>query len=227
MPWPAFFDTVPKLRIHDPLAELLGSPDDGILEFGYADAVRLAGHSCPTVAAAYWITLRALHVLYPEQLPVRGGVRVDFRDGLRDGVNGVVASVVQLLTGAAGDTGFKGIRGRHVRMGLQRYTPGLPLTLRFTRLDNRHAVDALANLSLLPEPAGLTQLLQRCADGSASTAERAQLQQLWQARVAGLLGELAHNDGIFAIRPVHRPGGRQTHASLASSGGRLFLDTIL
>src|SRR5665213_586656 len=113
MKLPTFFDAVPKLRVSDPLAEALGCAEGGVFEYGYVDAVRLAGHSCPTVAAAYWLTWRALHVLYPDRLPQRGRIMVEFRDDARSGSTGVVASVVQMLTGAAGSTGFKGIAGRH------------------------------------------------------------------------------------------------------------------
>jgi len=34
--------------LRDPLAELLGAAEGGIVEYRYADAVKLAGHSCPT-----------------------------------------------------------------------------------------------------------------------------------------------------------------------------------
>ncbi len=49
---PDFFDEVPRISLYDPLAEFLGATEGGILEYGYFDAVRLAGHSCPTVALA-------------------------------------------------------------------------------------------------------------------------------------------------------------------------------
>ena len=52
MKYPAFFDEVPSISLYDPLAEFLGAAEDGILQYGYVDAVRLAGHSCPTVASA-------------------------------------------------------------------------------------------------------------------------------------------------------------------------------
>lgn len=204
MKLPAFFHRVPRLRVRDPLAEVLGSAEDGVLEYGYEDAVKLAGHSCPTVASAYWLTHRALTELYPGGLPERGGVRVELRDDLRDGANGVVAAVVQLLTGAAGDTGFRGIGGQHVRKGLRRVTPDLPLALRFTRLDNRMAIDAQADFSLLPEPPGLTWLLQRCATGRANAGELAELGRLWQERVERLLCDHAWDDGVFVVRAARR-----------------------
>ena len=72
----SFYDQVPSLTVHDPLAEFLGAAEGGRIEYHYADAVRLAGHSCPTVASAYWMTLKALKHLYPERLPLRETVRL-------------------------------------------------------------------------------------------------------------------------------------------------------
>ena len=47
---PAYYDTVPSITMTDPLAETLGSAEGGTLEYRYLDAVKLTGHSCPTVA---------------------------------------------------------------------------------------------------------------------------------------------------------------------------------
>jgi len=44
---PAFFYDVPEVTVQDPLARLLGAAEHGRIEYGYVDAVRLAGHSCP------------------------------------------------------------------------------------------------------------------------------------------------------------------------------------
>ena len=46
--FPTFFAQAPTVRVRDPLARFLGAAAGGILEYHYADAVRLAGHSCPT-----------------------------------------------------------------------------------------------------------------------------------------------------------------------------------
>jgi len=51
--YPAFFDEVETITLHDPLAEFLGSASDGRIKYAYVDTVKLAGHSCPTVAGAY------------------------------------------------------------------------------------------------------------------------------------------------------------------------------
>ncbi len=48
-----FFDEIEAIRLYDELAKFLGVNEDGILEFGYPDIVKSAGHSCATVAGAY------------------------------------------------------------------------------------------------------------------------------------------------------------------------------
>lgn len=207
MKLPAFFDEVPRLRIYDPLAEMLGSAEDGILEYGYGDVVRAAGHSCPTVASAYWLTVRALTALYPNELPQRGGVRVEFREDPRGGVIGVAAMVVQMLTGAAGEGGFKGLAGRYARNGLQRFAPELPLTMRFTRLDRRSAVDVASDFSSLHEDARLPPLMAKCAGGRASDQELALLAELWQQRVRNLLLTHAWDPCMFVVRDARLPWG--------------------
>ena len=52
MQHPAFFDKVKPIVLYDALAEFLGAAQAGRVEYGYLDAVKLAGHSCPTVAGA-------------------------------------------------------------------------------------------------------------------------------------------------------------------------------
>jgi hypothetical protein len=201
---PPFFDQVPRLRVRDPLAELLGCCEGGVIEYGYADAVRVTGHSCPLVATAYWLTWRALDALYPDALPVRGGIKVDMRESARHGSTGVTATVVQMLTGAAGSSGFKGIAGRFSRAGLQRHAPQIPLAMRFTRLETGAAVDAAADLSLVPASAALVELTQRLERGTADDAALAALGRLWQERVATLLIERADDPAVFLVRHVDR-----------------------
>jgi hypothetical protein len=207
-----FFDQVPRLRMQDPLARLLGGVEDGILDYGYADAVKLAGHSCPTVAAAYWLTWLAMETLYPDGLPQRGGVRVELREDARAGSTGVVAAVIQMLTGAAGSTGFKGILGRFGRAGLIRHSPDLLLNVRYTRVDTREAVDAASDLALVPPDPALQPLLERCVQGKGSREDESRLAELWQERVRHLLLDLARDPGVFVVRRVEPP-----HRSLSAA----------
>ena len=103
---PAFYSHAPRLLVRHPLAELLGAADDGLIEYGYPDAVRLAGHSCPTVAGAYLMTVKGMRALYASEMPERGNIEVLMSNGREEGVTGVIASVATLLTGAAAETGF-------------------------------------------------------------------------------------------------------------------------
>lgn len=202
MTLPAFFARVPRLRLHDPLAEFLGAAEHGILDYGYEDAVKLAGHSCPTVAAAYALGCQALTALYPDELPERGGVRIDFAQPLEEGVTGVTAAVLGLLSGAAQAGGFKGLAGRFVRRELQHFAQEQPLALRFTRLDSGAAVDAQADLSLVPPAAEMPALMGRCMRGEADAAEQRLFGQLWQQRVERILLEHWGDARVFRVAPL-------------------------
>jgi hypothetical protein len=199
-----FYEEVPRIRVQDPLARLLGCTVDGLLEYGFDDAVRLTGHACPTVASAYWLTYLALEHLYPGELPQRGGIKVEFRDDVRSGSTGVIATVVQMLTGAAGGSGFKGLGGRFARAGLIRYRPELLPLLRFTRLDTQAAVDAEVDLAAVPVASVMEPLLARCVAGKATAEEERELGRLWQQRVRHLLLDCARDTAVFRLRPVKR-----------------------
>ncbi len=202
MGFPAFFDEVRRIVVRDPLAEFLGAAEGGLIEYGYLDAVKLAGHSCPTVAAAYWMTLKALEHLYPDALPERGGIRVYFRQDQLSGVTGVIANVVSLLTGATHDTGFKGLGGRFDRRRLLYFSADVAEEIRYTRIDSGQAVEVAANLQSVPFAPQTPELMQKCLAGSATPQETAEFRECWQARVRTLL--LAHGDDpeVFVLRPV-------------------------
>ena len=203
MTLPAFFARVPRLRLYDPLTEFLGAAEHGILDYGYEDAVKLAGHSCPTVASAYALGCHALGALYPGELPERGGVRIDFAQPLEEGVTGVTASVLGLLSGAAQAGGFKGLAGRFVRRELQHFAQEQSFALRFTRLDNGAAVDAQADLSGVPPAAEMPALMGRCIRGKAAAAEQCLFGQLWQQRVERILLEHWDDPAVFRILPAN------------------------
>ncbi|HEY1128736.1 MAG TPA: hypothetical protein VGF12_04975 [Roseateles sp.] len=201
---PRYFDDVPRLRVQDPLARVLGCAEDGVLEYDFADAVRLTGHACVAVASAYWLTWLALEHLYPDSLPQRGGIKVEFRDDARSGGTGVIATVVQMLTGAAGSSGFKGLGGRFSRAGLIRTKPDLMMALRFTRLDTHAAVDVGVDTASLPMPAELDRLVALLSAGKTTAQQEAELGALWQARVRTLLLERGRDGAVFMVRPVQR-----------------------
>ncbi len=61
----------------EPLGGLLGSESISVFSFG--DVVKLSGHSCPTVAGAYLMTLYALKALHSDELPIRGNIKVEMK----------------------------------------------------------------------------------------------------------------------------------------------------
>lgn len=205
METPAFYAQVPRLTVHDPLAAFLGAAADGRIEYGYLDAVKLAGHSCPTVAAAYWMTLKALASLYPDALPQRGGIRVEFRQDKLSGVTGVMANVITLLTGATQDTGFKGIAGRFDRRQLLYFSADVGEEIRYTRVDTGQAVEVAARLQSVPFAPQTVELMQKCLAGSATPDEAAEFRACWQARVRALLLEHGNDPEVFVLRPLGQP----------------------
>lgn len=202
MQFPPFFRDVSRIKMRDSLAQFLGAVEDGVLEYGYEDAVKLAGHSCPTVASAYRLTCLALAALYPGELPERGGVAVEFRNCFEDGVTGVIASVVTLLTGAAQEGGFKGIGGRFVRRELQEFEVELSTAMRFVRLDTGTSVDAEASLAHVPAAPEMSPLMARCIAEQASPEEQRLFATLWQDRVRRILIDHADDPRVFRVRPT-------------------------
>jgi hypothetical protein len=205
MKFPDFFDAAPRIRMRDPLAAFLGASEGGLLEYGYGDAVKLAGHSCPTVASAYLMTRAALASLYPGEVPERGAVRVEMHDRAEEGVAGVIANVVSLLTGAAQAGGFKGIAGRFVRRDLLAFGADFAGQVRFTREDTGASVAVSARLDRVPSDPRVGLLLPRLLGGAASAEEAALFRDLWQNRVRALLVEHADDPEVIVVQPANAP----------------------
>lgn len=146
--------------------------------------------------------MRALAALYGEQLPERGGVRLEFREPRSAGVVGVIANVVSLLTGAAGDGGFKGIGARFVRRDLLAFGAAVPLDVRFTRVDNGMRVDAATRLQRVPSDPALPGLLQRCLSGEAAPEEAQRFGALWQEQVRRILLDHGDDPAVFVLQPA-------------------------
>lgn len=196
---PAFFDEAPSIQVQDPLAKFLGAAEEGLIEYRYADAVALAGHSCPTVACAFLMTRAALRNLYAGAVAERGAVAVAWRDARSDGVTGVMANVALLITGAAGDGGFKGIGGRFRRNDLMTFSAGMDADVRFTRLDNGVQVDVSAHPGKVPMAREVRELMPLCLAGQATTEQQKTFGRAWQSRVRALLLDYADDPEVIAI----------------------------
>lgn len=202
MKFPDFFARIPGLTLRDPLAELLGAAEGGLIEYRYVDAVKLAGHSCPTVAGAWLMTVRALRALYGDEMPVRGNLQVALGETADSGVAGVMAAIAGLLTGAAGEGGFKGLGGRYGRRELLRFGVAGIGGLAFTRRDRPVAVDCKLRLETVPADPRLGALLGAVLDGTADAAARHLFGELWQDRVRRILIEHADDPDIVEVRPL-------------------------
>jgi formylmethanofuran dehydrogenase subunit E len=188
MNYPAFYDRAPRITMRDPLAALLGAAEDGLLEYSYIDAVRLAGHSCPTVAGAYLMARTALRALYPDEPAGRGDIAVRMPATEDEGVTGVIAQVLTLITGAAAANGFHGIGGRFARQSLLTFSASSGASaVQFSRRDNGAAVAVELNLVTVPAAPDLRELMLAALDPAASAEQRAAFAQAWQGRVQRLL----------------------------------------
>jgi len=196
--FPDFFSAAPTIVMHDPLAQFLGAASDGIIEYRYEDAVKLAGHSCPTVAGAFLATRAALQSLYGDALPQRGGIAVELRAQRDEGVAGVIAAVAGLITGATEEGGFRGIGGRFNRRDKLRFRQSLVEgEIRFARLDTGTSVELSIRVNRVPSDPRVSGLMARCLSGDASRDEQALFHELWQGRVRSLLIEHADDREVL------------------------------
>ena len=199
MTFPDFFNQIPTITVRDPLAAFLGASEHGLFEYRYEDAVKLTGHSCPTVASSYWMTALALKSMYQDELPTRGGIRVEFMASRESGATGVMAAVVQMLTGAAGSDGFKGLSGIFFRNDLMTFGASGVRQIRFIQRDTLRNVDVSVDLSRVPVQRDLKLLLQKCLNGNANESECKLFGEMWQERVRRLLLEHGQDPDVFCV----------------------------
>lgn len=199
--FPDFFADAPRITVRDPLAEFLGAAEEGIIEYRYGDVVKLAGHSCPTVASAFLMARAGLAALYPGATPERGAVRVDMPDAADEGVSGVIGSVIGMITGAAGAGGFHGIAGRFDRRSLLSFGATGLVRPRLTRTDTGAAVSIFVRAERVPGDPRMRGLMQQCITGTATPDERADFRELWQDRVRRLLAD-ADDPDLVVVEPA-------------------------
>ncbi len=203
-----FFDDVEPIRIKDPLATALGAMDrNEAFVFTYPDAVKLAGHSCPAVSGAYKLTQLALEKLYGSETPIRGQVKVTFKGGIDYKVNGPISQVVTLITGAAGESGFKGLGGgRYNRQNLlsfdetQDADEDAVCTVIFERMDNHKKIEISYSNYMLPANPKMGDLMPLAVTGKGTDAEIKEFGELWHERIKVIL--MNPPDGMFAIRDL-------------------------
>jgi len=201
MIFPAFFTEAPSIDLHDPLAAFLGATADGKLTYSYADAVKLAGHSCPTVAGAYLMIRKGLSHLYGEQTPERGAIEVHMRDSRDRGATGVIASIATLITGAAAETGFGGIgaNSRFGRRNLLRFDAPIEGVMALRRRDDGRGVELDLDTGAVPVDPLMGVLLAKAVAGKAEPEEQSRFTVLWQDRVKRMLLEHVDDDSLVRL----------------------------
>jgi hypothetical protein len=200
MTYPKFYDDVETITMYDPLSEVLGSFDEGIIEFNYLNSVQSAGHSCPTVGGAYLMTLKALKALYPDTLPVRGEIKVAFASSCDEGVAGVIGNVISNITGATESTGFKGLGGKFARHSLMEFNANINASARFTRTDTGVSVDAFYDPSSVQGDGDPSQMQMMMGKAIAGDKEaRKKFGMMWQRRVEKILIDNADNESVIKV----------------------------
>jgi len=199
MNYPPFYDEVESIKVKDPLSAMLHTFDNGEYIFNYIDAVKLSGHSCPTVAGAYIITLKGLQALYKGELAVRGNIKVAFKEDVQDGSAGVIANVVTQITGATDKSGFKGLNGKFKRHSLMSFNTNIKSSVQFTRLDTGESVEVTYNPSSVAPNPDMEKLMQKIMQTSATKDEIKEFGVLWQDRVKRIFEKL---DEVVAVEEL-------------------------
>ena len=202
MSYPPFYDKVETITLYDPLAEVLGSFEKGEIRFKYTQIVKAAGHSCPTVGGAYLMTLKALEALYPDTLPVRGNIKVEFKESLEEGVAGVIGNVISNITGATEKSGFKGLNGKFARHSLMKFDSDISSSVRFTRVDTNQSVDLFYNPSVVAGNPKMQPLMQKVMQQIATQDEKKEFGILWQLRVEEILCNYSKYNGLIEVKTV-------------------------
>jgi hypothetical protein len=185
--------SVPSLRLREPLAQTLGAfqQEDAIVEYTFAETVKMAGHACPTVSGAWIVCVKALEALYPGEIPVRGEIEVTVFGEPDEGVYGVMAQVISFITGAAPVSGFKGLGHKFRRKDLLRYSKSKPdheaLCFQFRRVDHNRSVFIKYFPRRVPfsqeKAVRLGELMEKVIWEATLPGELAEFQDLWMEKV--------------------------------------------
>lgn len=193
---PIFFNIVPEISLYDPLSEVLGAAHEGIIKYSYAECVKLAGHSCPTVAGAYLMLLKGLKLLYPDTIPIRGEIRVLMSGKLGDGVVGVMANIASFITGATDISGFHGLGGKFDRRGLLEYEAQIKGEMALERIDTGERIHLSYNPKIVSGDPRMQEWLGMILADKANFEIEKLFQNAWQNRVKSILLDYIEHPGL-------------------------------
>jgi hypothetical protein len=200
-----FIEKVETISLTDPLAFVLGSQTSGEpFVFSYGDAVKMAGHSCPAVSGAYKMTAIALRALYGSEMPVRGNIRVLVKGAPEQLAYGPQAQVIMLITGAAPETGFKGLGGKYSRFNKLVFDRDdfQFSTFIFQREDTGKAIKIIYNPTCLGEDERMSELTPKVIKDVATADEKTLFTELWQAKIKKILLESDQYPKLFEVEEL-------------------------
>lgn len=201
MNYPSFFTNVEKIQMQDPLSDVLGSFQGGLIEYSFVDIVKYTGHGCPTVAGAYMVCLHALKALYEEgEMPMRGEIEVYLRAQEDEGANGVIGNVFTFILGASGPGGFKGLGGKFSRHGLIHYGINQKAQFLFKRKDNQKEVYVDYHPEFVAGDPRTSLLIKKIISNESTSEEKELLHSIWNARVKELLIDQSQDRKIYALQ---------------------------
>ncbi|MCL5774300.1 MAG: hypothetical protein M1536_07995 [Firmicutes bacterium] len=189
-----FFKEIPSIKLKEPLAEVLGAvKGEALFEYSFSDVVKFAGHACPTVAGAYLITLEGLKALYKKEIPVRGEIAVTIRGGREEAAYGPISQVISYITGAAPETGFKGMMFKYKRQNLLKFNPESgrkPYLVRFKDVNTGKQVEVEFSPEKIPALESdnkIIQLFEKVIWNGATPSEKEAFKDAWTGKVKRIL----------------------------------------
>lgn len=134
-----------KIKIYEPFAEfLMADQEEFKFSISLLDVVRFAGHACPSIVGAFFISKRAVEELFPEdQICHRGQVSIQLSSLVEQGATGPISNVFSMIFGSWEKSGFGGLGGRFIRRGLLQYgSTELPSkSFRFKNIATNETID--------------------------------------------------------------------------------------
>jgi hypothetical protein len=145
------------------------------------------------------MTLKALKALYPHGMPVRGDIKVAFKEPMEEGVAGVIGNVISQITGATDKSGFKGLNGRFARHSLMDFSAPISASARFSRVDTGASVDLYYNPNVVPPLPDMQTLMQKVMNARAEPEDIKAFGIFWQERVERILLDNADNEEMIRV----------------------------
>lgn len=195
---PTFYATS-SIKLYEPLYDLFGVNKNAHVEFTFEDAVKIAGHACPTVAGAFLLAYHGARKLYEGETPIRGSFQLLFKEDESVGVTGVISTIMGSILGASGIGGFKGLGGQFARNNRVLYNQSISSQVAILRTDTNAIVYLDYHPELIPLHQETSQLLSKILNDQATLSEKSTFQKLWNQRLEAILRVGLGDSGIIDL----------------------------